>query len=182
MYSQTAKSPYNGYLVKKLQQFVANGVDEIHRLSYTWNYCPIECNPVDLLNRGISPQCLKTASLVDSRISVAHLECQESLAFAGWRRTSHRLVEKSYTTIPGNHNITTVSNYSTLWRLLHVSVYALRFMHNAKHPSNHKEGALPAKGCLLWDNCICSLTSLVIYIIHQQLGNLWKTAQRVCNV
>jgi len=50
---------------KNLQQFVANQVYEIHRLlpDSTWHYCPTECNPVNLLTRGISAQCLKTSDL-----------------------------------------------------------------------------------------------------------------------
>ncbi|XP_065902524.1 uncharacterized protein [Dysidea avara] len=138
---------------KKLQQFVSNRVNEIHRLlpNFTWHYCPTECNPADLLTRGISSQCLKTSDLwhhgpdwltQESQwptwnvSEVLHLQVEELVA------DTCTLVTHSSTTIPGIHNIVLVSKYSTLQRLLRVSAYVLRFIHNIKHHNNHKKGPL----------------------------------------
>ena len=45
--------------------FVANCVQEIRKLlpNATWQYCPTECNPADLVTRGISFQGLYNSDL-----------------------------------------------------------------------------------------------------------------------
>jgi hypothetical protein len=50
---------------KPLKQFERNRVTEIKNLSKlrTWKYCPTECNPADLLTRGISAQQLSENKL-----------------------------------------------------------------------------------------------------------------------
>ena len=117
---------------KKLQQFVANRVNEIHRLlpDFTWHYCPTECNPADLLTRGISSQCLKTSYLwyrgpdwlteeyqwpTWNISDVLHLQVDEEPVI------DTCLIAQSNTTIPGIHNVIPVSKYSTLQKLLRVS-------------------------------------------------------------
>jgi len=101
---------------KKLQQFVANRVNEIHRLllDFTWRYCPTECNPADLLTRGISALGLQTSDLwhhgpdwltqeskwpIWNVSEVLHLQVDEEPV------TAACLVAQSSTTIPGIHNI-----------------------------------------------------------------------------
>ena len=141
---------------KKLQQFVANRVNEIHRLlpNFTWHYCPTECNPADLLTRGISSHCLKTSYLwyhgpdwltEESQwptwnvSDVLHLQVDEEPL------TDTCLIAQSNTAVPGIHNVIPVSKYGTLQRLLCVSTYVLRFIHNVRHPSDCKRGSLSAE-------------------------------------
>jgi len=49
------------------------------------------------------------------------------------------------TTIPGIHNVIPVSKCSTLQKLLRISAYVLRFIHNVIHPSDLKRGSLSAE-------------------------------------
>ena len=170
---------------KKLQQFVANRVNEIHRLlpGFMWHYYPTECNPADLLTRGISSQCLKTSKLwyqgpdwltQESQWptwnvnEVLHLQVDEE------PDTDTCLLTQSTTTIPGIHNVIPVSNYSTLQRLLHVSAYTLRFIHNVRHHSNRKDGPLSAEETdtarCRWIYA-CQRTSFPKEIHHLQINN-----------
>jgi len=50
---------------KRLPLFMANHVQEIRKLlpDATWQYCPTECNPADLVTRGISLQTLSNSDL-----------------------------------------------------------------------------------------------------------------------
>ena len=138
---------------KKLQQFVANRVNEINKLltDVTWHYCPTECNPADLLTRGISSDCLKVSHLwyhgqdwltQESQwptwnvSEILLLQVEEDPA------TNTCMVTHSSIAVPGIHNIILASNYTTLPRLLRVTAYIPRFIHNVRHPSNLKEGTL----------------------------------------
>ena len=78
----------------------------------------------------------------------------------------------------GIHSIIPASNYSTLSRLIRVSAYVFRFIHNIKHPNNHKIGPLSSEELnemlLLWINN-CEHTSF-----HKEILNLKsKTGKRL---
>ena len=138
---------------KKLQQFVANWVNEINKLlrDVTWHYCPTECNPADLLTRGISSDCLKASHLwyhgpdwltqksqwpTWNVSEILLLQVEEDPA------TNTCMVTHASIAVPGIHNIILASNYSTLPRLLRVTACILRFIHNVRHPSDRKEDTL----------------------------------------
>jgi len=123
-------------------------------MKFTDSVWPTECNPVDLLTRGISAQCLKTSDLCHHGQDwltqesqwptwnvgeVLHLQVDEEPV------TDTCLVAQSSIAIPDIHNIIPVSSYSTLQRLLWVSAYTLGFLQNVRRPSNRKEGPLSAE-------------------------------------
>ena len=81
-------------------------------------------------------------------------------------------------TSSGIHTIIPASNYSTLSRLIRVSAYIFRFIHNIKNPNNHKVGPLSSEelneSLLLWIYN-CQHTSF-----HKEILNLKsKTGKRL---
>ena len=127
---------------KKLQPFVANRVQEIHELfpETLWKYCHTQDNPADLVTRGISLN-----SLIDSHLwkfgppwlleesqwpkwehsEILHLQTTDVAL-----EDSQRSDEASQHT--GIGQIIDIERYSDLSKLLRVSAYILRFIHNCK--------------------------------------------------
>ena len=107
-----------------------------------WSYTPSSDNPADLLTRGISTQQLISSQL---RSKGPHWLASKS-EWPQWQPTSvlHLQVDSNDTDLPetqtctvddisttGIHNVFDTSRYSHINRLLVVSSYVLRFVHNA---------------------------------------------------
>ena len=140
---------------KKLPLFVANRVNEIHDLvpTATWMYCPTQDNPGDLVTRGISLDSLK-----DSRLwqyGPTWLTCKSQWPKWEHSETLHLQAEeepveeprKVDSVPPHQHDLCSIMDidrYSTLQRLLRVSAYVLRFIHNCRqsNPSLRRTGQL----------------------------------------
>ena len=142
---------------KELKPFVANRVREIKELTSltSWKYCPTSDNPADLLTRGIRSQQLESSVMWKQGPSWLPQELQ----WPAWSpmegvppQAVNLLTTETTTTLtgiavtnhaqrPGLHQLITVSNYSTLSKLLGVTAYVLRFVQNLRKP-NKKTGAL----------------------------------------
>ena len=139
---------------KELKPFVANRVREIkERTSLTsWKYFPTSDNPADLLTRGIRFQQLESSEMWKQGPYLLSQELQwpawspmegappqavnllatETTAPTGIAVTNHAKR-------PGLHRLITVSQFSTLSKLLSVKAYVLRFAHNLRKPSKKQE-------------------------------------------
>ena len=127
---------------KRLPLFVANRVQEIHKLlpDATWQYCPTECNPADLVTRGISLQTLNNSDLWKQGPSwlankdqwptwdhgeVLHLQATDEA-------TEDPAVEGDAQPLKNINHIIDINRFSSWSKLLRVSAYVLRFIHNCK--------------------------------------------------
>ena len=141
---------------KELKPFVANRVREIKELTSqtNWKYCPTSDNPADLLTRGITSQQLESSEMWKQGPSWLPHELQWPAwsPVEGVPPQAVSLVTAETTTPtgtavtnhaqrPGLHQLITVSNFSTLSKLLSVTAYVLRFIQNVRKPSK-KTGAL----------------------------------------
>lgn len=99
--------------------FVASRLREIKELMSLKNqkYCPISDNPADLLTRGISSQQFKSSDKWGNNA----LLIEETTSPTGTSTTNH--VQG-----PGLDQLITVSNVSTLSKLLSVTANVLRFV------------------------------------------------------
>ena len=140
---------------KKLPPFVANRVNEIHDLvpTATWMYCPTQDNPGDLVTRGISFDSLRDSWLW--QYGPTWLTCKSQWPKWEHSETLHLQAEegpveeprKVDSVPPHQHDLCSIMDidrYSTLQRLLRVSAYVLRFIHNCKqsNPSLRRTGQL----------------------------------------
>ena len=137
--------------------FVTHRVKEIVKSfpSKVWSYTPSSDNPADLLTRGISTQQLLSSQLW---LQGPHWLISKS-EWPKWSPTSvlHlQLVDRETTTIPeeenlcttdiqgitGIHNTVDLSRYSSINKLLAVTSYILRFVHNARKQQPKLSGPL----------------------------------------
>ena len=140
---------------KKLPQFVAHRVTEINCLtpSASWKYCPSGDNPADLLTRGVNFQQLQSSSLwlhgptwllnkqqwpKWDHPPISHLHAVAAITddFSPTQPAPPNV---------GLHLIITVSRFSTLRKLLVVTTYVCRFIHNLRHPAEIKKGPITAQ-------------------------------------
>jgi len=129
---------------KKLKPFVTNRVNEIQELlpNATWKYIPTHDNPADLVTRGISFD-----SLNDSQLWRCHptwLTCKSQ--WPTWEQSEvlHLQGDEGIITEPtgkadrvSSHRgdlslVMDIDRFSSLQKLLRVSAYVLRFIHNCK--------------------------------------------------
>ena len=139
---------------KCLKQFISNRVQEINKTfpDIPWLYCPANDNPADLLTRGPSAAQLTTSCLWqqgplwlidESRwpawnySEILHLQVDDDIL-----NTDSSTTTPPGTAIPGIHNLIKASNYSSLSKVLRVSAYVYRFIHNTKNPTNRRVGPL----------------------------------------
>ena len=127
---------------KKLPPFVAHRVTEIQTTSSPWQYCPTACNPADLLTRGLTAQQLVDSTLW--RHGPSWLSSPNE--WPTWTPTEALLlqadsVEDSLSTtndhntsmLPptnGLHVLIDPATYSSYTKLLGITAYILRFVHN----------------------------------------------------
>ena len=158
---------------KTLKPFVVSRVQEINELftPTAWRYCPTADNPADLLTRGINAASLDSSVLwkhgpawlttidqwpVWNHTEVLHIHSQEDIVDSETQETATR-IEQNRETV-GLHCIITISNHSSLDKLLGVTAYALRFIRNTKQSTSKSTGPLSVqelhKAKLAWiRNC-----------------------------
>ncbi|XP_064464333.1 uncharacterized protein LOC135375586 [Ornithodoros turicata] len=133
--------------------FVQNRVAEIQGVTdpHQWRHCPGHDNPADLLTRGTS--CLH---LIESKLwwkGPSWLIDQQSWP-PPWRvpqETSEEVRNEAkgsdLYSAPASVKVRVMNadRYSSLHKLLRVTAWALRFLHNSTHPSQNKTGVLTAE-------------------------------------
>ena len=140
---------------KRLPQFVSSRVAEINQSipSASWNYCPTNDNPADLLTRGLTFEQFKSSSQwvhgpswlpnqqnwpvwQHSPISHLHAVAAVSDEFIPSEQTPHNI---------GLRYIIKVKDYSTLHKLLTVTAYVYRFVLNLRNPQAAKKDPITAR-------------------------------------
>ena len=134
-------------------QFVSHRITEILDSSPAtmWSYTPSSDNPADLLTRGVftqqlisselwthGPQWLLSESNWPTWVptNILHLQAAET--------TDSDIGEPTSKASKGIHNIVDVSRYGNIQRLLAVTAYVLRFVHNLRKVQPHLIGPLNA--------------------------------------
>ena len=158
---------------KLLKRFIENRVNEIRRLTLpnSWNYCPTEENPADLLTRGLSasqykdnvlwnhgPKWLVQGSRHPTVMSTIVENDDENSDNEDQIRKTNELES-----IIGISEIIAANNYNSYKRLIRVTGYVLRFISNCRTRSTErKNGPLQTeeiqRGTVLWIKC-CQETS-----------------------
>ena len=134
---------------KKLTPFVSHRIAETTNsfAANKWHYCPSADNPADLLTRGITSQQLTLSKLW--KHGPTWLTSRELWPIKS--NESHPLditavLDNSQVNVAANdvglHQIIILSDYSTLARVLRITAYVLRFVHNCRHPQTLLVGAL----------------------------------------
>ncbi|XP_064464471.1 uncharacterized protein LOC135375754 [Ornithodoros turicata] len=132
--------------------FVQNRVSEIRAGTEPsqWRHCPGKENPADLLTRGTS--CLQLLNNSAWWQGPSWLMDQESWPPA-WRTPDEPCVEvrnetKAQTAccvpILATTTLMDVAKYSSLHRLLRVTAWVSRFLHNCRHTTAERRGPLTA--------------------------------------
>ena len=120
---------------KRLSTFVANHVQEIHKLlpDATWQYCPTQSNPADLVTRGISFHALYNSDLwkqgpswITNRAQWPKWECEEVLHL----KTTDESAEDTTTAddplpLTNINQVIDINRYSSWSKLLRVTAYVL---------------------------------------------------------
>ena len=127
---------------KKLPIFVANRVQEIHKLlpNATWHYCPTVCNPADLVTRGILFQELynsdlwkQTPSRLTKREQWPTWDCEEVLHLQTTDETAEdSSIDDDSPPLRNINQVIDINRYSTWSKLIRVSAFVLWFIHNCK--------------------------------------------------
>ena len=155
---------------RKLKQFVMHRINEMKGLFpvSTWNHCPTDQNPADLLTRGITTSQLQLSSLwnngptwllqetqwpVWNPLSTINLSLFETEVFESEvSETKANTTETPNTASSGSnqkqtnsvdiHLITDMSRYSSLEKLLMVTTYVYRFLQNIAKTEPRIEGPI----------------------------------------
>ena len=176
---------------KSLKPFVASRVQEINELftPTAWRYCPTADNPADLLTRGINAASLDSSVLwkhgpawlttmdqwpVWNHTEVLHIHSQEDIIDSETQETATG-IEQNRETV-GLHCIITISNHSSLDKLLGVTAYILRFIRNTKQSTSTSTGPLSVqelhKAKLAWiRNCQQQIFSKEHHNITSKVSN-----------
>ena len=138
------------------QQFVSHRIQEITQAfpSKMWNYCPTGDNPADLLTRGTNSEVLHDSLWMhgpswlseksrwpqwkQNEAEILHLQTEGDIKEAN--NSEPTSVEA--TSLTGLHKILLISSYSSLARLLRITSYVLRFVHNIRNPNVQLKGVL----------------------------------------
>ena len=148
---------------------MASRVQEINELltPRAWRYCPTADNPADLLTRGINVASLDSSVLwkhgpawlttidqwpVWSHTEILHIHSQEDIVDSETQENATGIEQNRETA--GLHCIITISNHSSLDKLLGVTAYVLRFIRNTKQSTSKSTGPLSVqelhKAKLVW--------------------------------
>ena len=132
---------------KKLKQFISNRIKEINQTmpNAKWEYCPTKDNPADLLTRGISYKAFESSFWMEgptwlkekskwSRSEVLHLNVEPNQLQEENQTETTEVIPLTQST--GIHKIISISNYSSLTKLLNITGYVLRFLANIKNPGH----------------------------------------------
>ena len=141
---------------KALPQFVSNQVKEIKEAvpCVTWDYCPTTDNPADLLTRGVSFQFFSSPENLWWK-GPAWLTKPDSWPRWQPQPTTHlhaaAAIATEFTPQPtgkedvGLHRAITLTNYSSLNRLLAVTAYVYRYTNNLRKSQPKLTGPLTAE-------------------------------------
>ena len=138
---------------KSLKPFVSHRVNEIRSISTTWRYCPSADNPADLFTRGITyvlnssmqwkhgPKWLSSPTQWPTwqQSDVLHIQTTDE---------ELKVVQETTTLVTAPVGILghiDISRFNSLSKLLSVTAYVLRFIHNCRQPiSSQTVGPLSA--------------------------------------
>ena len=133
---------------KKLKPFVNNRVSEIRSVSTSWRYCPSADNPADLLTRGVTFDQLSSSvqwkhgpTWLTSPSQWPTWQQSEVLHVQTEADNEIEVLEEDIPTKPestGLHKILDVTQFSKLGKLIAVTAYLLRFIHNTRQPSTSR--------------------------------------------
>ena len=170
---------------QKLPLFVSNPVAEIRKLTPVtcWNYCPTTENPADLLTRGLS-----TEELTNNRLWFNGPSWITNEQGRPQSSTTNHIADAHINTCPvtedkqeneGIHNVINVQRYSGFYKLLRVTSYVQRFVHNARNTKDDRiTGPLSEEinsAELRWIKC----RQMSTYIdIHHELSTLQNKASK----
>ena len=159
---------------KKLKPFVNARISEITSTfpAANWHYCPTSDNPADLLTRGITSQQLALSTRwkhgptwltsktlwptwnLTGAVPLQPTNVTSALTIEDTEVSEEETTQKTSTVDHGLHQIINISNYNTLTKLLSVTAYILRFIHNCRNPTVKLTGtiSLPERkqANLLW--------------------------------
>ncbi|KMQ88302.1 hypothetical protein RF55_12237 [Lasius niger] len=123
--------------------FVANRVAEVQSLipPQNWRYVPSADNPADAATRGISPSELASMDMWwigPTWLRDTHYTWSEpGSADGNAEEEERRTVATNVARTTNEHPV--LLRFSSLSRLLRVTVHCFRFLHNARNPRNRKE-------------------------------------------
>ena len=141
-------SNHKPFITRRVQEIIKSFPADV------WSFTPSSDNPADLLTRGISTQQLISSRLwsqgphwLTSKsewpqwlpINVLHLQSVES---ENTDLDEKLLCETDDNSSTGIHNVIDISRYSHINRLLVVTSYVLRFVHNTREQQNRLAGPL----------------------------------------
>ena len=135
--------------------FIQQRITEIVKSfpSTKWSFTPTSDNPADLLTRGVSTQQLLTSQLWSQGPTWLHSESkwpkwlptgilQINIAEAEEGIEETTTPEEDTSHITGISNIVTITRYSSINKLLAVTAYVLRFIHNLSKQHTRLTGPL----------------------------------------
>ena len=181
---------------KKLKPFVNTRVSEIASTfpASCWQYCPTFDNPADLLTRGITSQQLLLSTIwkhgpawLTSKshwptwhpTEVIHSQHPETIAALTVEEAETTDSEMTNKSTPEHelHHILNISRCNSLTKLLSVSAYILRFIHNCKTPATKQVGTITPteqqKANLLW------IRSTQHQVFMNEINNIKSTSHRL---
>ena len=141
---------------KTLPQFVSNRVREIKETfpSATWAYCPTNDNPADLLTRGVTFQFLSSSEnpwwkgppWMTTPDCWPKWQPQPDLHLHAAAAIAEEFVPQSgLSQDTGLHQVITLTNYSSLNKLLAVTAYVYRYINNLRRSKPRLTGPLTAE-------------------------------------
>lgn len=170
------------YSNKRLPQFVAHRVTEMnHLLPFaSWKYCPSSNNPADLLTRGLTFQQFQSSTLWfngptwlcnkqewpswNCESSISHLHALAAIA--------EPFVPTEQPPTTGLHFLISVKRFSKLRKLLTVTSYVHRFIHNQRNPNAQQRGPITAQELTQANNA---------WIYSCQSEAYWKEVKNLSN-
>jgi hypothetical protein len=119
---------------QKLDTFIANRIAKIQDniKNPNWYYVPSKQNPADLISRGSSVNDLISSTLWWQGPSWICQPVKDWPKLSAKDNTQHQKQIISNVTTLNSQNIITIENYSSFDKLLRITAYVLRFIHNIK--------------------------------------------------
>ena len=131
---------------KTLKRFIANRVKEIRDLTHgmDWKYCPTDCNPADLLTRGITMEQYKASTLwrkgphwiTDESQYPDTIQMEKSATILFTEDGESKTEKDNSISQSGIHNLIDIEKYSTYRKLLRITSHVQRFIDNCRVERN----------------------------------------------
>lgn len=137
----------------KWKPFVANRVEEVQRLTdpQDWNHCPGAENPADLLTRGVLPSKLVESALWwNGPKWLQNPESEwptmnEQMPRATEYQEEKKLMAVMMVAAPSTTPLLQLEEHSRLIKVLRLTAWIRRFVHNCKNREARREGQLTAE-------------------------------------